>query len=94
MWITIENKIWIIKRYTYLCTILINNKMKKVKQLNEITREFLMCDYFNAINQQNEITNKLNSKDLDCMEEYYLFDLLLLNQKIRMMEEIIVNNKF
>ena len=66
------------------------HKVVKDKEVNWPHNE----DYFNAINQQNEITNKLNSKDLDCMEEYYLFDLLLLNQKIRMMEEIIVNNKF
>jgi hypothetical protein len=68
--------------------------MKKAKQLNVITREFLLCDYFNAINQQNEITNKLNSKDLDCMEQYYLFDLLLLNQKVKMIESILIDNKF
>jgi len=68
--------------------------MKKARQLNEITREYLFCDYYNAINQQNEITNKLNSKDTDCMEEYYLFDLLLLNQKVRMIEEILIQNKF
>ena len=68
--------------------------MKKTRQLTEMTRQFLLCDYYNAINQQNEIKNKLNSKDLDCQEEYYLFDLLLLNQKVKMIEEILIQNKF
>ena len=68
--------------------------MKKTPALTVLTREFLLTDYFNSINEQNEITNKLNLNDLDAQIEYYYFELLLLDQKIKMIQEILTNNKF
>jgi hypothetical protein len=68
--------------------------MKKTKNLDALTRQFLLCDYYNAINQQSEITNKLELNDLDCQIDYYYFELVLLDQKIKMIESIIVENKF
>ena len=68
--------------------------MKKTPALTVLTREFLLVDYFNLINEQNEITNKLNLNDLDAQIEYYYFELLLLDQKIKMIREILINNKF
>ena len=68
--------------------------MKKKPALNEQTREFLLNDLINLINQQNEISIKLLQEELECQIEYYYFELVTLEQKNVMIQEILINNKF
>jgi hypothetical protein len=68
--------------------------MKKTPALNELTREVLLNDLINLINQQNEIAMKLQLNELDCQIDYYYFELITLEQKNLMIQEILINNKF
>jgi hypothetical protein len=68
--------------------------MKKTPALNLLTREILLNDLINLINQQNEIAMKLQLNELDCQIDYYYFELITLEQKNLMIQEILINNKF
>jgi hypothetical protein len=68
--------------------------MKKTPALTIMTRQLLMDDLVNSINERNGIINILKLNDLDAQIELYYFNLLLVDQKINMIQEILINNKF
>ena len=68
--------------------------MKKAKQLDELTREFLMNDHFNSINEYNELIHFVNTKNYECQVEYYIWQITKLSEKIQNIQNIIVENKF
>jgi hypothetical protein len=68
--------------------------MKKSKQLNEITRQFLIDDLHNAYNLQFELIGIAAGKNLDCQIEYYVWQINKLSEKIQQIQNIIVENKF
>jgi hypothetical protein len=68
--------------------------MKKAKQLTIMARQFLIDDLDICYIQQEEITECLKINDDECILEYYYFHLLLVSQKIKMIQNILVENKF
>jgi len=68
--------------------------MKKTNSLTITTRQFLIDDLDICYIEQEEITEFLKINDDECILEYYYFHLLLISQKIKMIQNILINNKF
>ena len=68
--------------------------MKKTKVLNQLTRQFLMDQLINSINERNHIFAILHLNDLDAQHEFYIWQINCLDVKIEEIQIIIINNKF